>query len=151
MVTSSLTAAPIAVDALDKEFARGDIEFQGVDHSGVSYVAHVFLNNPVADTLTELTPEQGYAGTFHIFGHGGCFGDVGHCDVRERRLYDPRPAHPLTPARKTVIATDALKRAIAGSREITVTVAAFIAGVTVRTSALEDFLHFERVRIVTYR
>jgi len=37
---------------------------------------------------------------------------MGHCEVRGvPRPYDPRPAHPLTPARKTLIATEALRRA----------------------------------------
>ena len=34
-------------------------------------------------------------------------GDPGHCEVRPRREYDPRPAHPLTRAKKVVIATQA--------------------------------------------
>ena len=29
--------------------------------------------------------DPSYAGSFYIFGHGGCFGDVGHCDVPTSR------------------------------------------------------------------
>ena len=92
-------AVTIAAEQLDPEFSRADIEFEGVDHSGASYEGRVFLNNPRADATTPLTSEKGYAGTFHIFGHGGCFGDdEGHCTVRPRRAYDPRPAHPFSAA-----------------------------------------------------
>ena len=41
-------------------------------------------------------------GRFHVFGHGGCFGEIGHCDVQPRRLFDSRKPHALTPITKTV-------------------------------------------------
>ena len=100
----------IALTGLEGEFVRADLEFDGVDHGGVSFEARVFLNNTdaTADTLQDLA--HGYAGSFNIFGHGGCLGDPGHCDIRGLpRLYDPRPANPLTPARKIVIATEAIR------------------------------------------
>jgi hypothetical protein len=74
----------------------------GIQHGGATYQARVFLNNPRASELTAMTPETGFAGTFHIFGHGGCLGDPGHCDVVPRDPHDPRPAHPLTPAHKII-------------------------------------------------
>jgi len=150
-VAKAVTSGPIDVGALDVNFSRADVEFFGVDHSGVSFAARVFLNNPAATESTAQVVDEGYAGTFHVFGHGGCFGDVGHCDVHPRRLYDPRPAHPLTPARKKVIATDALQRAMARGGELTVTVVPIITGLTVKTGRPEDVLKFDSVRIVTYR
>src|ERR1700680_4988187 len=99
------TSTDIDLTRLDRRFTRADIEFQGVDHSGASFEARIFLNQSNADEKTETTAASGYAGAFHIFGHGGCFGDEGHCDVVPRRSYDPRPAHPLSPARQVVIAT----------------------------------------------
>jgi hypothetical protein len=50
--------------------------------SGGSYEVLVFLNNPRATDSTAHDVEHGYGGRFVIFGHGGCYADVGHCDVR---------------------------------------------------------------------
>jgi len=133
------------------DFTRADIEFHGLDHSGASFEGRVFLNNADADQNTDTTPASGYAGSFHVFGHGGCFGDDGHCDVRPRRTYDPRPAHPLTPALKTVIATDAVRAALGGSADtVTVSVVPVVTSLTEKCSP-DDVLNFESLRIVTYR
>lgn len=144
-----VTSDPIRVDALDRDFYRADIEFHGVDHAGASYQARIFLNKPDAD---ENTPRNipAYAGCFHIFGHGGCLGDVGHCDVKPRRPYDPRPAHPLTPARKTVVATDAVRKALSGDT-VTVTVVPVILSTTSRVGLPDEVVKYEEVRILTYR
>jgi tyrosinase len=117
-------SAKIPIKPLDGDFSRADLIFDGLDHSGPSYEGRVFLNNEGAHAGTPTTPEHGYAGSFHIFGHGGCYGsDITHCQLTgPRRPYDPRPGHPLTPARKIVIATDALKLACAKSGEMTVTI-----------------------------
>jgi hypothetical protein len=47
-----------------------EIRFEGVDHSGPSYEARVFLNNGKADANTPQTAEYGYAGSFFVYGHG---------------------------------------------------------------------------------
>jgi hypothetical protein len=151
MVSNIYRSPPISVAGIDREFARADIEFHEIDHSGASFEGRVFLNNADADENTDTTPANGYAGSFHVFGHGGCFGDEGHCDVVPRRSYDPRPAHPLTPAVKVVIATEALRAALGGSREaVTVTVVPVVTSLTPKTSP-DDVLSFSYVRIVTYR
>src|SRR5690348_16641720 len=109
-VSKIYVSKPIRVDTtgLKGDYKRADIVFHGVDHSGASFEARVFLNKPEANENTPKTPENGYAGSFHILGHGQCYGDVGHCDIpTEQRLYDPRPSHPLTPVKKVVVATDA--------------------------------------------
>src|SRR4029453_15273167 len=105
-------------------FTRADLGFSGVDHSQTSYEVRVFLNNPRADASTPRTAEQGYAGRFVVFGHGGCFGDEGHCEVpsQPRASSDLRLAHPLTPQTKLVTVTDALRRGLAehqGLRQVT--------------------------------
>src|SRR5215469_10451598 len=102
------TSPPIKlyVNKEEHEYYRADIEFHGVDHSGPSYEGRVFLNKPGANEKTPRDEKNNYAGAYHIFGHGGCLGDVGHCDIKTRRPYDSRPEHPLTPALKTVVATD---------------------------------------------
>ncbi len=151
IVSAIYSSPPIAPDGLDRDFTRADIQFLGLDHSGASFEGRVFLNNPGADGSTDTTPANGYAGSFHVFGHGGCFGDEGHCDVRPRRTYDPRPAHHLTPATKTVIATEAVSAALASNPQaLIITVVPVVTSLTVKSSA-EDVLGFESVRIVTYR
>ncbi|MGQ0574236.1 MAG: hypothetical protein ACT4RN_08525 [Pseudonocardia sp.] len=131
-------------------FSRADIEFHGVDHSGASYEARVFLNRPDATVDTAATPEEGYAGSFHVFGHGGCFGDdEGHCEVAARRAYDPRPEHPLAKAKKVVIATDAVRRALGRDGGLTVTVVPVVTSLTERC-ATEDVFRVDHVDVVAY-
>jgi tyrosinase len=147
---STFTSQAIGLDGLAREFSRADIEFHDVDHAGASYEGRVFLDNPSADETTPKSPEAGYAGSFHIFGHGGCFGDEGHCDVVPRRKYDPRPAHQLTPAKKVVIATDAVRRVLQQGHQTTVTVVPVITSLTPKSDT-DQLLKFDRVTIVTYR
>jgi hypothetical protein len=140
----------------DADFVRAELQFHGVDHSGLSYEARIFLNRPDADAETQRSDEAaGYAGSFHIFGHGGCFGDVGHCDVpsEPRSAQDLRLTHPLTPDTKVVIITEALKRLRAeGAASVTVTVVAHVydPGELPVGRDLAEPLLFDNVRLVTY-
>ena len=90
---------------------RADLEIDGIYHGEASYEGRVFLNNPKADHTTPRTARTAMPGSFHIFGHGGCLGDPGHCEVNEdrREPYDFRAPHPLTPATKRVTVTDTLR------------------------------------------
>ncbi len=127
---------------------RADLVFYDVDHSGASYEARIFINAPDADADTPRDDPR-YAGSFHIFGHGGCFGDVGHCDVPTgpRDPFDMRSPHQLVPASKTVVITDAFKRIVGPQDEtMTVTVVAFAPGDTPN-----DVLQFDAVRLLTYQ
>lgn len=139
---------PIELPAADgDEIVRADLVFYEVDHSSASFTGRIFLNNPKADASTS-TDDPSYAGSFVIFGHGGCFGDVGHCDpVRRDDPFDVRPPHQLTPATRTVPVTDAVKRLLAdqGTDAFTVTVVAVVPG-----DASNDVLEFARVRLLTY-
>jgi hypothetical protein len=151
MAANRYLSPAISLEPLDPDFSRADIEFHDVDHSGASFEAAVFLDNQRATETTPKTPHEGYAGSFHIFGHGGCFGDVGHCDVVvQRRPFDPRPGHPLTPALKVVIATDAVRAALRRGRSVTVTVVPRVTASTDKCD-VEDVLKFGRLAIVTYR
>ena len=96
-------------------FTRADVVFIDVDHSGGSYEVRLFLNNPDADASTARDEAARYAGRFHVLGHGGCFGDIGHCDVPTPSpdRTDLRPAHPLTPLTTFVTVTVALRRLLA--------------------------------------
>ncbi len=102
----------------------------------------------------EPSLENGYAGSFFIFGHGGCFGDEGHCEVgAEPRPFDPndpRRSHPLLPVEMSVEATEALRRTVSEGGDITVSVVPVITGFTEQTD-LEDVLKFDlHPRIVAY-
>jgi hypothetical protein len=138
---------PIELPPSDGGLSRADLVFYGVDHSGPSYEARVFFDNPDADQSTPRDPEHGYAGSFHIFGHGGCFGEEGHCDVTAaaRGPFDLRPAHQLTPAIKSVIVTEAVRRH-AGEGPLRITVVA-----VVPDEPDADPLRFERLSLLTYQ
>jgi len=140
-------SGPIELPVDAEDTSRADLVFYDVDHSGASYEARIFLNAPDADADTPRD-HPNYAGSFCIFGHGGCFGDVGHCDVpTERDPFDLRPPHQLIPASKTVIITDAFKRIVGPQDEtMTVTVVAFAPGDTPN-----DVLQFDTVRLLTYQ
>jgi tyrosinase len=145
------TSPEIAVSDLGEEYTRADIEFEGVDHSGSSYEARVYLNNAEAGPDTEPTADNGYAGSFHVFGHGGCYGDQGHCDVVPRGPYDPRPPHGLSTTRKVVIATDAIKQAAAGEGKITITVVPRVTGTTDKVPDDEVIPRFRLASVITYK
>lgn len=153
MQANIYTSTPIGVDSLPEmeDVTRADIELHGVDHSDASFEGRVFVNNPQANENTEKTPQNGYVGSFYVFGHGGCFGEAGHCEVRaEQRAYDPRPSHVLTPIKATVTATEALRRAAELGEEVTVSVVPVITGLTDQTDT-ENVLKFDRLSIVTYK
>jgi hypothetical protein len=111
-----------------RDYDHADLELYGIDHSGLSYEGRVFLNNARADENTARDAAAGYAGSFHIFGHGGCFGDVGHCDVpiEPQDPFDYRIPHPLTPATRSIEITEALKavRDTSDGDTVTVTIVA---------------------------
>jgi hypothetical protein len=152
----SITLAPLALPEREEgeQIARVDLVFYGVDHSGASYEARVYINNPEADERTEQDAAEGYAGSFTVFGHGGCYGDEGHClpDQRTIDVFDRRAPHPLTPYTKTVIATEAVKRAIAdtSTTEITVTVVPVVPQLFEGVEVEDKPLAFSEVRLLTY-
>ncbi len=130
------------------DFQRADLVFYGVDHSGPSYEARVYLNNPDADLRTPRDAASHYAGSFTVFGHAGCAGDAGHCEVPTgpRDPFDRRPPHPLTPQTKTVIVTDALR--LLDDEQLQVTVVPVRPG---REGAeVVDTLAFDRFSLLTY-
>jgi len=154
-MTTTITSAPLELPELENadELSRADLVFYGVEHSGPSYEARVFLNNPQADAETERVLDRGYAGSFTVFGHNGCFGDAGHClpDERYRDEFDLRAPHPLRPMTMTVIATEAIRRALVepAVREVTVTLVAVVPDDGF-PKAGGDPLAFEYVRMLTY-
>jgi hypothetical protein len=140
---------PMVEDGGPGEYSRADLIFYGVDHSGPSYEGRIFLNHTEADVETPRELEHGYAGSFMVFGHAGCVGEEGHCDVEDREVdeFDFRGAHPLEPWTKAVEITSALRR-FESAGELVVTVLAVTPGG--RAGALTDALDFERVRLALY-
>jgi tyrosinase len=141
------------ISKLENEFYRADIELHNVDHSGPSYEGRVFLNNPAANHKTELTLDNGYVGSYNIFGHGGCFGDVGHCDIPTvRRMYEYRPSHHLKPQYKRLIITDALKKLGGKTTKFTITIVPVLPGTFIEDTRLgnKDIVQFEKIGIITY-
>ena len=141
---------PLSATVSSGEFGSAELIFYEVDHSGPSFEALVFLNNPEAGIDTDPGPEAGFAGSFTIFGHGGCAGDVGHCDVPEgpKEPFDSRPLHPLVGQTKTVDITHALKRLHGDADQLLVTVLPVVPGT--EAAELRDVLHFSAMRLVTY-
>jgi tyrosinase len=129
-VAERLVSPPIEVPRRPdgRDYDHADLELHGIDHSGLSFEGRVFLNNRRANESTPRDAASGYVGSFHIFGHGGCFGDVGHCDVPTgpQDAFDYRLPHPLTPATRSIEVTDALKalRDTTDSDTVTVTIVA---------------------------
>lgn len=146
----AITLPPAAVAG---DFTRADIVFYGVEHRGPSFVGRVYLNTPDADVDTPRQIDEGYAGSFAIFGHGGCFGDEGHCAVppEPRDPFDSRPPHGLIPQTQPVDVTDALKRV--EGKELTVTVVPVVRGQTEDEAEFvrADVLFFTELRLLTYR
>lgn len=140
---------PIDIGDLDPDFYRADLEFHDLEHDGASYEARVFVNNPGAGRDTPRDEASGYAGAFHVFGHGGCFGAPGHCDIKVPRLHDPRPGHPLTRAKKIVIATDAIRRARQHGTTMTITIVPVITGGT-KKCRFDDVVKLHHINVKTY-
>ncbi len=140
------TSKPIELPPADRPFARADLAFYGLDHSGASYEGQVFLD--ARGVGRDAGPDhRAYVGSFFIFGHGGCFGDVGHCDVpAERDPFDLRPPHQLEPAVRILTVTEPARALLErGVEAVKVTVTARTAG-----KAPADILAFEKVRLMTY-
>ena len=141
-------------DAGQAPFSRADLVVTGVDHSTLSYEVRVFLNNPDATAETPRTADQGYAGRYTVFGHGGCYGDEGHCDVPEPSAdaTDLRPRHPLTPLTTFVTITGALQRIFAAGQALR-TVTLVPVSLTPRRAdraPAPELLEFDDVSLQTY-
>lgn len=149
----TFTTRPVRIDfaAPDHRFTRADLEIDGIYHGEASYEGRIFFNNPHADHTTPRKRENGYAGSFHIFGHGGCLGDPGHCEVNEheREAYDFRNPHPLTPAKKVVTVTEAVREYARANQEVTITVVPVITAAN-ELCDTENVFRCENMRFVSY-
>ncbi len=147
-----VVTAPVDTTEVVKtdDFARADLEVGGIRDIGSSYEGRVYINNPDASAETGRD-DPSYAGSFHVFAHGGCFGAEGHCDVPDqRRLFDYRPLPRTIRMKKRVKVTDALRSAAVAGGPLQFT----IVGVPVGGSApdeAEGILDIKRMSVVTYR
>ena len=142
---------PIGIAGPEHRFVRADLEILGIYHGEASYEGRIFFNNPKADHDTPRDLEHGYAGSFYIFGHGGCLGDPGHCEINEhgREAYDFRAPHPLTPAMKRVTVTGALREVAKTLEEVTVTVVPVVSAANEMCDTKNVF-RCENMHFVTY-
>ncbi len=146
------TSQPMRVDfaADGHRYNDAQLEIIGIDHSQSSYEGRVFLNNTKANQDTPLTLQNGYAGSFHIFGHGGCFGDPGHCDIHgHRQPYDFRAPHPLTPASKRVNVTNALREVTKSDNKVTITIVPVVNAAN-DLCDVEKVFRCEKLRLLTF-
>jgi len=137
-------------------FARADLVFDGIDHSGPSYEVRVYFNNPDADAGTGEDAAAGFVGSYTVFGHGGCFGGAGHCDVaaRGREPGDLRGKHPLTPMQRRVVVTAPLRALLRAGGLETVTLVPVVDAGGGDPEAVEpapDLARFGRLALKTYQ
>jgi hypothetical protein len=138
-------SAPIPLNLAGKPgFDRADIEVHGIDQSGASFEGRVFLNNPEATLETPLTPQHGYAGSFHVFGYGVWPADVGKDRAEVAASADVIRA----PISKTVIATEAVRRAARQGDSARVTIVPVYAGHPPHDAS--DAFKLEGVRIIVH-
>jgi hypothetical protein len=140
------TSDALELPSPEHAFHRADLIFYGLDHSGASYEAQVFMAARGVGGEPDRE-HRAYVGSFFILGHGGCFGDVGHCDIPATRdPFDLRPAHQLEPAVRIVTVTEPLKAMLQqGLEAAKVTVVAHTEG-----RASDEVLSFRTIRLATY-
>lgn len=139
------TALAVPVD----DFSSAYLEIGGIKHTGSSYEGLVYVNNPDATSATGADATAGYVGSFHVFGHGGCFGAAGHCEApHERRRFDNRPLNRAIRMKKRLDVTAALRTVSSPDLQFTI-----VARVTDGIPGLdpEGVLDVKRLSVVMYR
>jgi len=100
-------------------FRRAAVKLRGIEQAGNSFEGRVFLDNPSADESTPLRAENGYVGSFHVYGYGLWPGDIGKQPSEVGKQHSKARA----PIEKTVEATEALRLAgVSKASEVVVTV-----------------------------
>jgi tyrosinase len=149
IVTEAVPAAA-AVPAAD--FRSADFEVGGIRHTGSSWEGRVFVNNPDATAETGRDAAAGFAGSFTVLGHGGCFGAEGHCDApKERRRFDNRLLARAIRMKKRVDVSEPLRSAARAGGEIQFTIVAVPAGGPAASGEPEGILDVKRLSVVLYR
>jgi hypothetical protein len=146
-VVDRYRSKPLELPAPEHDFARADLAFYDVDHSGPTFEARVFIGAGRGLKRDAGRDHPAYAASLFVFGHGTCSGEEGHCDVPEERdPFDFRLPHHLEPGVQIVTVTNAIKRLVEGGKTKAV-VDAFVHGP--EGEALKA-LSFSQLRLLTY-
>jgi len=106
-----LHAVPVRTATADAaRIARADIEVGGLEQAGPSFELRLFLNNKDAGADTEPAQDSGYAGSIHVYGYGQPPPDLAESAARPRLAMT-----------RSIIATDAVRRAAAAGPTMSVT------------------------------
>jgi hypothetical protein len=126
--TPRYVSPPVPLPSPERISASGRavIEVSGVDLAGPSYEARVFLNNPEAGPDTPMTPDNGYAGSFHVYGYGL---PTRSDTTAAGTALEPGIRVPQLPVQRSIFATEAVLRAAAEGPTATVTVVPVVRGV----------------------
>lgn len=140
--TAALSSAP----------RRIDVELHGVDQAVPSYEGRLFLGNGAAARETPLTEEEGFLGSFFIFGKVDCWGeDEGHCHPASGRKFDRRrPPGRYAKVRVTVDADRVARLAERAGDEATLTIVAVTTASRESGSDGDPVLRFDRLSFITY-
>ncbi|MEO6704189.1 MAG: hypothetical protein ABI140_18375 [Jatrophihabitantaceae bacterium] len=137
----------------ETEISRADLTFSGLDHSGPSYQIRVYFDAPEAGPDTARSNEAGFAGQFAVFGHGGCFGEEGHCEVTDPvSAFDRTHPHQLVPATRILDVTPAVQALLAAGRtSVRVSLVPVVrASPLASPEQAEDVLVIDQVALHTY-
>jgi len=115
---ATYTSSPIPVGTFEDPVGA-ELVFRGVEQAGPSFEGRVFLFRPDAAATTERSPETGYAGSFHVYGYGE-HPPPALAGEQARREAGGAPVAPIEKRLRPDAA--ALRRALEGSAELTVTV-----------------------------
>jgi tyrosinase len=136
---------PIPVGGKLKDFTKAEVRLHWVPQLDRSCFIRVFLNLPGADASTGITDNPHYAGYMAVFGHGGCYGGPGHCDLppARARSFDVRPRNHNTPRNHRVDVTAAAKELLKTADSLQITL--LVIGVDYREDP--DLLKLEGVSL----
>ncbi len=141
------------IENLEEDFYRCDLLFHEMENSVPSYEGRVFINNPDANLDTPRALDHGYVGSYFIFGHGSCLGDMGHCDVHAKReKYDFIP-NTLRPYDLSMTITNKLRQLAKDTSEFSITVVPNVVrppSINQEEIDIENIVKFSKVEIVTY-
>lgn len=142
------------ISKLENEFYRADLILHKLHHSGPSYEGKVFLNNPSVSHETPSEPQHGYVGSFFVFGHGGCLGNIGHCDIlRPRSRFNMIP-NQLIPETISLNITNRLREVGKSNKEFTISIVPELASgsetVCQEDADLYNVIKLDRISIETY-
>jgi tyrosinase len=138
---------PLELPEAEQKFTRADLVFYGVDHSGPSFEARIFIGAKRGIKPGAGVDDPAYAGSFFVFGHGDCYGEPGHCDIPvDRDPFDLRLPHHLEPGIQIVTVTAAVQRMV-DAKKAKAAVDVFVHGTEPKQRKALDFTG---LRLLTY-